>query len=44
MVKEFQYENEKVKVKVKVVDKNPETRQEKLKQAVTKFITKVEGK
>lgn len=44
MVKEFQYENEKVKVKVKVVDNNPETRKERLEQAVRKFIKQVEVK
>lgn len=44
MVKEFEYINEKVKVKVKVIDNNPEKRQERLKQAVTKFIKQVEVK
>lgn len=40
MNKEFQYGN----VKVRVVDKTPEQRQEKLKKAVEKFITKVKVK
>lgn len=40
MNKEFQYGN----VKVKVIDKTPEKRQEKLRQAVEKFITKVKVK
>lgn len=44
MVKEFEYNVERVKVKVKVIDNNPEQRQERLKQAVTKFIKQVEVK
>jgi len=40
MDKDYKYGN----VRVKVVDKNPEQRQEHLKKVVEKFITKVKVK